>query len=364
MPSPRCTRPTIKDVAVKAGVCKTTVSHAFSGRRPVGAKLKRRILRAAKKLGYQPHYIAQTLPRGHSKTIAVLVRDLINQYNAFYLQAIEQAASARGYHVYVCIVGTTQDKIAGYLQDFTHGRADGALVATSAVSNGAIIELAQRDYPAIVPLRTIPGYEYLCSNPVDVPGAFRKLLDYLYDLGHRDFGFIWHIRSHLQQRIKAWHNFAEEKGLTLKPQLEVENVHTVEQAVVASGQLLSEHPEITALVCANDILAVGAITAARKLRLDIPANLTVTGFGGIPMGQYCTPAVTTVGIPIAQIAHIAVRNLLDRIEGAPPTDNIDALGDLELLIRESSGPPREGLSKGSTKNKKANAKGTKLVASA
>ena len=176
MPSPSRKRPTIKDVAVKAGVCKTTVSHAFSGKRPVSVSLKRRILRTAEKLRYRPHYIAQTLPTGQTRTIAVLVRDLINQYNSLYLQAIEEAASARGYHVYVCIVGTSQDKIAGYLRNFSNGQADGLFVATSAVSNKSILELAERGYPVIAPLRNVPGHDDLWPISVDVDGAFRRLL--------------------------------------------------------------------------------------------------------------------------------------------------------------------------------------------
>ena len=221
-------RPTIKQVAEQAGVCKTTVSHAFSGRRPVNEDVKGRILRVAKQLGYQPHYAARILPKGRTKTIVVLVRDLVNQFNSFYIEAIEQAVWARGYRLYVCITGTNQQKIQRYLADFSNGQADGALVITSAVSDESIIELAGRGYPVVTPLRTIAGYENLWDRPVDIAGVFRRLLEHLYELGHRRFGFIWHLRSHSKDRIEVVRAFAGEKGLVLDPGWQVSDVHTVE----------------------------------------------------------------------------------------------------------------------------------------
>lgn len=335
-------RPTIKQVALEAGVCKTTVSHAFSGRRPVSEEVKKRIMRVAKKLGYQPHYAAQILPHGRTKTIAVLVRDLINQYNTVYLQAIEHAAWIRGYRVYVCLTGTDQEKIQNYLANFSNGQADGALVITSAVTDEAVIEVAKRGYPVVTPLRTIRGFEYLWNIPVDIGGVFRRLLEYLYNLGHREFGFIWHFRSHAKHRIKVLSKFAIEKGIDIVSEREITDVHTVEQATSAVSELLQTNPEITALVCANDMQAAGAMVAAHKLRLAVPEDLTVTGFGDVSIGRHCTPAITTVRLPINEVAEVAVNKLLDRIEDKAPVNGIESLPELELLIRGSSGPPRKG----------------------
>lgn len=334
-------RATIQQVAQKAGVCKTTVSHALSGRRPVSPALKQKILRIAEQLGYRPHYAAQVLPKGQTKTIAVLVRDLINQYNSCYLQAIEQAASARGYRVYVCVTGTDQDNIRDYLDSFGHGQADGVLIVTSAVGDEAVVELAERGYPVVTPGRIVPGHEELWNVPVVVPGAFRRLLEYLYDLGHRELGFLWHIRSHVRSRIEVVEEFAAARGLRLDGECEAWDVHTPEQAFVVAHELLDKRRQITALVCANDMLAVGAMAAAHKLRLAVPGDLTVTGFGDVPMGRYCTPPITTVRLPITEIANTAVNKLLDRIEDRPAGNRIDSLPDLDLLIRGSSGPPRQ-----------------------
>lgn len=339
MAVPRNKRPTIQQVADTAGVCKTTVSHAFSGRRPVSDTVRRKILRVAEQLGYRPHYVAQSLLRGHTKTIAVLVRDLVNPYNSLYLQAIEQSAWARGYRVYVCACGTDQDKIASYLGSFSNGQADGVLVATSAVRDQAVIDLARNGYPVVAPLRTIPGHEHLWTTPADIGGAFRRLLDHLYDLGHRQLGFIWHIPSHTKHRLSALEGFAAERGVPVNQGRMVDGVHTVEQAIVAAEKLLRRRPEITALVCANDMLAVGSLVAAHRLRLAVPAELTVTGFGDVPMGRYCTPAVTTVRLPIAEIAELAVDILVSQVQlDRPPLDRNDSLPAFDLLIRGSSGP--------------------------
>ncbi len=337
MASVRKKRPTIKQVAKEAGVCRATVSHALSGKRPVSESMKQRVLQVADQLGYRPHYLAQNLIRGYSKAIAVLVRDLINPYNPLYLQAIEQAASDRGYRVYVCVVGTDRDKISNYLDKFSNGQADGVLIVTSAVEDDAILHLLERGYPVVAPLRTIPGHQKVWPSPVDVKGAFRKLLDYLHDLGHRQFGFMWHIRSHLNARIEALTEFLAENNVSITPEQEVENVLTIEQAIVAAEKLLRENPNITALVCANDMTAAGSLFAARKMGLTIPDDLSITGFGDIPMSRYCNPGITTVQVPIEQIADAAIRMLLQRIETGSERNGFHSLPDLDLMIRGTTG---------------------------
>ncbi len=330
-------RPTIEQVAKEARVCKATVSHALSGKRPVSDAIRRHVTKIADRLGYRAHYLAQNLTRGCSKAIVVLVRDLINQYNPLYLQAIEQAASVRGYRVYVCVVGTDEDKIGDYLGNFSNGQADGALIVTSAVKDETIVQLLERGYPIIAPLRTIPGHPEVWALHIDIAGAFRSLLNYLHDLGHRQFGFIWHLRSHLTSRIEVLKQFAVQNDITLRPEREAENVLTVEQAVVAAEKLLRENPDITALVCANDMLGVGSLFAANKMGLAVPEYLSITGFGDVPIGRYCNPGITTVRVPIARIADVAVSMLLDRIEKGSRRNRFDVIPDLELVIRGTSG---------------------------
>jgi LacI family transcriptional regulator len=331
-------RPSIAMVATAVGVSKSTVSHAFSGNRHISEPIKRRIFEVAKSLKYKPNFAAQALSSRKTMNVGILVREATDQYFPLHLQAMEAAAVARGYRLSVGLTGNDPKKIQTYLDGFVSGQADGVLVITGHVTDEMVVELVDQRYPVVVPQRSIPGYEELGCAQMDIEGVFRQLLDYLYDLGHREFGFIGGTKKDVQNRYMQIHRFIEEKGLEFGTAREVLNIETLEAAEAAGYTLLKRCPQITALVCSNDVLGVGAMTAALGLGLKVPTDLTVTGFDDVPISRYCIPRLTTVRIPISDLARISMNNLLDRIEGKTPPAVVRL--PLELLIRGSSAPPK------------------------
>jgi DNA-binding LacI/PurR family transcriptional regulator len=174
---------------------------------------------------------------------------------------------------------------------------------------------------------------------MDIAVAFRRLLQYLYSMGHRNFGFICGKPAEMQERYDEMHNFVKERGLNYSPSHQIINIDTFEESQVGVTRLLKNHPEITAIACTDDVLAVGAVMGAHDLGLRIPQDISITGFDDVPIGRFCFPRLTTVRIPIEDLGTISVNSLLDRIAGNPPSP-VGKL-PLEILIRESTTVPRE-----------------------
>ncbi len=333
-------RATIRCVALEAGVSASTVSRAFSGNRPISKTVKKRILSIADQLGYRPHLGAQALATNRTNRIGVIVRSLVDEYSGLYVQALEEAAAARGYEISLCITSPEDtEKSRRQLDRFSRGQADGVIVYTTAVPVDMVTDLADNGYPVITPGLMINGHESVCGVQVIHLDVFDRMLEYLWDMGHRKFGFMWEVRSGVPQHTAALEEFLSRKGITLASNREVDSIHSVEQAEAAGTEMLRRCREVTAVVCANDAIAVGAMAAARTLGMSVPKDLSVTGYYDLPIGRYHTPRPTTVRSPIRDDATAVVNKMIDRIEGKPETPTIKLTP--ELLLRESSGPPRQ-----------------------
>ena len=331
-------RAKIADVAQAVGVSRSTVSVALSGQKRVNPALKERIIKAARKLNYQPHPNAQALARGRTKKIGVLVRHLYSQFTPLAVQAVEEAAATRGYTISLGITGEDEHKIHTHLDNFSHGQADGLLILTNAVSFEEITSLADRGYPVSLFGMNIPEREDLTLVSLDETTALLQLLDYLYSLGHRQYGVLWELRSGTPEEVELVHTFATKHNLRMDESRQVDGIVSIDDAEVAAGELLDRHPEITALVCQADTFAIGAINAAAKRNLRVPEDLTVVGQDDFPIGRHYLPALTTIRFPFAEVAKGLVDGIVDWVEGKPRRRPVRV--STELILRQSSGPAR------------------------
>ncbi len=337
----RAIRPTISLIAKMMKVSRSTVSRALSGSPQISETVKAQIRQAADKMNYQPHTLAQGLARGKTMKLGLLVRNLYIEPNAILVQAIEEEAVLRGYQISLEITGDSESSMAKRLGHFRHGQADGLILLTTAVPSPLVTRLADEGYPVGIFGYRIPGYDHLLLMDLDERVEFRQLLDHLYDLGHREFGFLWQLRSGEAGYVEQLERFGREKGLTFSPSNQADHVFSVEQAESAARDILTRNPRITAMVCMMDTIAVGAIHAAIKMGLRVPEDLSVTGNSDLPIGRYFLPPVTTLRYPFVRMAQIAVRKMIDRIEGKKesPLERVSP----ELLVRKSSGPAKTSL---------------------
>lgn len=331
-------RATIAQIAREAGVSISTVSHAFSGKRPISEKLRKQIFDIAEQSGYRPHFAAQALATRKTHTIGVLSRQASEQYFPRHLEGIAAAASDRGYMLSVGLTGGNPVAVRKYLDAYMHGQVDGALITTADVTDEQVVELTAQGIAVIAPLRRIAGHEDLAGVEMNMGPIFGRMLEYLYSVGHRQFGFVCGVKEESPERYEAMHAFVRDRGLDFAETRQAVGISSSEDAQSAVAWLMRRHPEITAIACGSDMLAVGGLMAAHDLGLRVPGDVSITGFDDMPISRLCIPRLTTVRIPVTELAAISVHALLDRIEGKPLTPPRSL--SLELLIRESTGTPR------------------------
>lgn len=335
---PNNRRVSISDVAEMAGVSLSTVSNVLSGKRPTAAATRKRVLEVVKQLNYRPNFAAQTLAKGKTMSIGAMLPDINDHYSSIQLKEINEVCLARGYQLLLTLVGTDVKRMGHCIDCFCNGQTEGVLILTSKIPGEMIAELVDSGFPFSTPWR-LPGYESFCSVEIDISSVFGCLLEYLYNLGHRQFGFISGFPCDIQQRYERLHYFMKEKGLEFSSSREITGVHTMEQGEAAADDLLRRCPEITSIVCSNDVLAMGVMMAAHEQGIPVPGDLSITGFDDVPISRYCIPRLTTVRMPIKELAKISVNNLIDRIEGKEPMLAIKLKP--ELLIRGTCGPPKK-----------------------
>ncbi|MDN3483351.1 LacI family DNA-binding transcriptional regulator [Arthrobacter sp. APC 3897] len=307
----------IKEVAERAGVSWKTVSNVMNNRPVVHPETRARVLQAVEELGYTPNLIGRQLRQGSTRAIALVVPDLHNPYFGVLAQTLESAAKRRGYTISIEISGGTVDVEQHYLQGW-HGRLfDGLIFSPSAVTAEAI---AKRTDPA--PL-VLLGERIINTDvphvAIDNVASSVDLVRHLVEGGRRRIAFLGADRtggiSTGSQRFEGY-----------KAALRFANLPYEESLVAATSswfrqdgyeltqQILSGHG-VDAIVCANDLLAVGALAAARDLGRRVPADLALVGWDNIDEVRYTSPGITSVAPDLEALAEAALSSVLGELDG-------------------------------------------------
>lgn len=340
-------RVTIKDVARQAGVSVTTASIVLNGRPtaiPVGEGTRRRVLAAGDALAYRPNLFARSLRTGRSHTLGLLVTTIADPFTGEAAQAMDLVARERGYRTILTLSGMGLSTVgqpdsgehAGYR--FVDGML---LIGFQLVGYAPFPEVAARHRGLVTAIANNPELPSFAVD-VDAIAGVRAALGYLHGLGHRRFGMIYDPR-HLVMRARqaAFDEFIRDAALPTTPgAVEATEVGYFEGGRVAAERLLALPRPPTAILGANDQMAVGAIHAAWRRGLRVPHDLSVVGFDDIPVAGYLAPALTTVRQPIAEMGRRTTATLIDLLEGQRGSSPIgDLLLQPELVIRDSAAPP-------------------------
>lgn len=316
------------DVARLAGVSSAVVSYVVNdGPRPVAPATRAKVLDAIEKLGYQPNAAARSLITGRSDLVGLLVPDIGNAYFAALAEAVETAARARGLDL---ILAQCRSEELPRMVDSLSGRnVVGIITATlppPSFGQGRlrvpIVKLS-----LALPLDAIP------SMWPDYAGGIRAAVRHLIEVhGHREIALVTGS-EHLDERERAWRDTLEQAGLAARRVVRVD--WSAEAGAAAAGILRERHPEVTAVQVASDQQAIGFLSGLHRLGCAVPGDLAVTSFDGSPDAQFAIPALTTVSVPLSDMARDGIAELL----GAPrPERTYPAT----LVVRESCGcPPRE-----------------------
>jgi DNA-binding LacI/PurR family transcriptional regulator len=334
---------TSTQVAKLAGVSQSAVSRAFTPGASIAESTRRKVLQAARKLGYQPNAIARSLSTKRSKIIGIVIANVTT--NPFYpevLEALNRKFQQRGQKVMLFVVSRDQN-LDDILPQLLEYRVDGILLTAATLSSEMAYECARLGVPVTLFNRTIPDVSassFCCDNLEGGRMAARLLLE----SGHKNIAFIAGNRD-TSTSIDREQGFREEmarKGL--EPLVEIGNF-SYEGAFAATTALMKQSAPPDGLFCANDIMAIGAMDALRYGEdKKVPEEVSVIGFDDIPMAGWPSYRLTTIRQPIGRMINAAVEDLMSRIneEGLLTKQELMA-GD--LVVRSSAKLP-VGLDKG------------------
>jgi LacI family transcriptional regulator len=327
---------TIRDVAQAAGVHVSTVSRALNPdkRGLISEEVLRVVEEAAQRLGYRPNRAASALRTGRTHTIGVLVPDITNPVFPPILQGIEASAAARGYFVFVTNV-----------MDHALARPVVERMLAQQV-DGLVMAIATRDDPLIDYLQKA-GMHTVLVNRADESGrlpavvsddrlAMKLAVDHLVGAGHRR---IAHLAGPQKvptgvARRQGVEQALRDRGLELAAVVECEG-YSREAGRQAMEQLLAQHERPEAVVCCNDLVALGAYDLLRKQGLRVPQDISITGHNDMPLVDMVDPPLTTIRLPHRELGWRAAEMLFDEIEGKSLSASTVVLRP-ELVVREST----------------------------
>lgn len=332
----------LRRVAEEAGVHPSTASRALNPatRHLVAAPAAHRVQEAAARLGYRPDAAAMSLRTGRSRLVGALVPGIANPVFAPILAAAAAALAEDGHALLVADPGDDPAQAAEFVAELAARRVDGLLLATVALRDDpALAACLVRGLPTVLINRS--GGEGIPAVVSDDRAGMAMAVAHLASLGHRRIAHVGGpapLSTGLLRR-EGFEAAMAAQGLELPPGwVEAAPAYGRAEGEAAASLLLSRCPGITALACANDLLALGAYDACRRAGLRIPADISVTGHNDMPLVDMIEPPLTTIRIPHAEMGRRAARLLLDRIHQG--TEAGTAVLAPALVERGSTGPPR------------------------
>jgi DNA-binding LacI/PurR family transcriptional regulator len=339
--APRRPRPTIYDVAQLAGVSTATVSRALNDTGQIAPATRARIEAAIDHLGFQPNTIARSLVTKSTQTIAFLLPDITNPFYASLVSGIQEYALSHGHTMLLCTTEGNAEREEQYLTLLRAKQVDGALVDGLVLPPERIARFVAEGFPIVCLDRDIESSAVpLVQVDNRLGGLFA--VDHLVGLGHSR---IAHVSGPLglrisHDRLAGYHEGLYEAGIDEDPRLVAEGRFTEEGGYEAMGALLEAAPDLTAVFAANDLSAIGVLSALVARGRRVPEDVSVVGFDDLRLAAFTTPPLTTVRQPAVEIARRATQMLIGMTRGDRPTEMRHVLKP-GFVLRSSTGPVAE-----------------------
>lgn len=337
---------TLADVARLAGVVAMTASRAINNSGYVSDDVRKRVLKAARQLGYRPNVLARQLKSHRLNAIGILLPDIANPFSTALVEGVNQVFDEAGYTTFIATTSRSVDREKASLQAFADHRVDGLIVATrgTKIGDAALKRLAQQDIPLVTIGRPV---QLACVDSVTADhaqGAY-DAVKHLIALGHRRIGFIGiaPADSKTLRRYGGYVAALREAGIEPRPEYTVGPLGAPAFATQEDGyqgmmRLAELKQRPTAVFARNDFTAIGAMRAAHKLGLQVPRDMAIAGFDNIPLTTFTTPPLTTVEQPIVEQGIAAAQFLLERITGDRSSPRRTTCMRCTLIVRESTDP--------------------------
>lgn len=331
-------RPTIGDVARAAGVSTATVSRVLNDLASVDPALRARVDSAVASLGYVPHAGARALKLQRSGTVGAIFPTVDNAIFAQAIDALQRRLAASGRQLLIATSGYDPEVETRQAMNLVTRGADA--LALCGVAQSALLRrfLRQRQLP-VVHVMSHPGPADMVCVGFDNARAIGQGVRYLLDLGHRRIAMLAGVTAHNDRaaaRVAGVRAALAEAGLALDPALLVERSYALAEAREGLRALLAASQPPTAVVCGNDVLAIGALLEAQRLGIAVPAQLSIIGFDDLEMARHLQPALSTLHVPTEAMWVLAAERLIDLLErrAVPQASELQ----VELIVRGSTGP--------------------------
>jgi LacI family transcriptional regulator len=341
-PSRRPANVSIRDVAERAGVSIATVSRTVNLIPTVAPELARRVWQAVEEVGYLPNTQARALVSGRSRMLGLIVSEITNPFFPELVQEFENLAVAQGYEVLIGSTNYEPERTESLIRRMLQRNVDGVAVMTFGIEEDLVQKLVEREFPLVF-VDAGPDLPNIRVLKVEYGEGIRQGVQHLAALGHRRIAFIsgpLRLRSAVARRDAFLKSMAE-LGLTVPPEHLVEGSHTMEGGITAMEKLIALDELPTAVMCSNDMTAIGVLHALYRTTHKVPGDISVVGFDDIHLAQFMLPPLTTVQMSCRDLAAAAVEALRAGIERDNP---LAAKSEwhipTRLVVRQSSTFPR------------------------
>lgn len=313
---------TIKDVAAAANVSRATAARALNGYGYVGEAAAERVIETAARLGYRGNRVAQALRGGQLPIVGFVPGDIQNPFFARIAHDIDaQLRQSR----HSLLIASSEESVAqerGLLENLRALNVQGVIVAPASGRGSPHLEVLVRDGVPLVLIDREVGELPCDSVTVDNEGGAREAVSYLIAAGHRRVAVI-HDDSRIvtaRDRLAGYAAALADHGIAVDPRLIAVSQSTVEHSIDATIRLFSQTERPTALFTVDSLMTKGALLGLRSMGLSVPRDVSLVGFDDFDLATFTDPQITVVAQPVAQIGPLAVKMLLERIQGSaePP----------------------------------------------
>jgi LacI family transcriptional regulator/LacI family repressor for deo operon, udp, cdd, tsx, nupC, and nupG len=335
----------IRDIAARAGVSHTTVSRALHDNPLISRDVRERIRLIALEMGYVPNEVAQSLKQSQTHTVGLVVTSIADPFVGRVVRGIEEGAQAAHMSVILSVSDNLPEQEMAVIENFNRRRVDGIIIAASQLAFPDLQRLVKWPVPVVlINQQSEASASGLTSVAIDDFAGAKLAVEHLLGLGHRRIGYLGAGNRPRSDRLRQ----AGYQAALREAQVEANRdwvcitnrEHRYHSDDVADGQELLEpllDSGISALLCYNDSIAIGALLACRRLGVGVPQDLSIVGFDNIETSQYITPALTSVHQPKLRLGQLAMEMLLNRLAGRAVDNQLLAT---ELIVRESTAAPK------------------------
>lgn len=335
---------TMKDVAGRARVSVSTVSHVLNGTRKVAGETQEAVLAAIGELGYQPNLLAKSLKTSRTFTVGLLISDIQNSFFTSVVRGIEDIALRRGYHLFLCNTDEDAAREDEYIRELAKKRVDGLIVASAAPRHDHARRLKDLAIPFVLMDREVEGIEADVVR-LDNRMGTRLVADHLVGLGHERIGMVSGPlnKASGHERYQGLGVALAGLGVGMDDSMVRFGDFRTDSGRRGAAELLRMPEPPTAIVAANNKMTLGALLAVRESGVRIPDGVSVVGFDDMEWAPLADPPLTTLAQPAYEMGAEAIKLLLARIEDGPVDEPERVLLEPRLIIRASTAAPGRGV---------------------